>query len=312
MMNFVQLARIDLNLLVLFDVVFHERHLGRAGLRLHLTTSAISHGLNRLRGTLNDPLFLRTPRGVTPTARAAELAEPIADILARVGAVVASAHPFDPKTSRRRFVIGTLDALAALFLPGLLAHVRQRAPGIDLAVREAAPEAGAMTAERGWDSVRAQLDARTLDLAVIPAAKSAPRIARKRINHTKFVTAARRGHPFLRRPTLDHFCECGHLVVSQIGDARGFVDALLAKQRRSRRVVLTVPNFMLALSLLATSDLLAVVPRALVTVHGSRLGIAATEPPFALGAFDPAYVIATRAALADAGVAWLYAQFDEV
>jgi DNA-binding transcriptional LysR family regulator len=247
-----------------------------------------------------------------PTARATDLAEPVADILARVGAVVANAQPFDAKTSTRRFVIGTLDALAALFVPGLLARLRQRAPGIDLAIREAAPEAGAMTTERAWHVVRAQLDARALDLAVIPAAKSAPRIAQKRINHTRFVIAARRGHPFLRRHTLDHFCECGHIVVSQIGDARGFVDALLAKQRRSRRVVLTVPNFMLALSLVAASDLLAVVPRDLVAVHGKRLGIAATECPFALGTFDPAYVIATTAALLDAGVAWLYDQFDAV
>ena len=301
-----------MNLLVLFDVVLQERHLGRAAQRLHLTTSAISHGLKRLRGTLNDPLFLRTPRGVVPTARAAELAEPIAEILARVGAVLSSTQPFDPKTSTRRFVIGTLDGLAAVFLPSLLARVQRRAPGIDLAVREAAPEASAMTMERGWEVVRAQLDARTLDLAVIPAAQSAPRIAQKRVNHTRFITAARRGHPFLRRPTLDRFCECGHIVVSQIGDARGFVDALLAKQRRSRRVVLTVPNFLLALSLVAASDLLAVVPRDLVSVHGKRLGVAATEPPFALGAFDPAYVLATTAALADAGVAWVYDQFDEV
>src|SRR4051812_38720499 len=99
MMKTAQLARMDINLLLLFDVIYRERHLGRAAHRLSLTASAISHGLARLRRLLNDPLFLRTPRGVAPTARAIALAEPIADVIARVGAVVASAEPFDARQS---------------------------------------------------------------------------------------------------------------------------------------------------------------------------------------------------------------------
>jgi len=78
-------------LFVLFETVLTERHVGRAADRLNLTPSAVSHGLGRLRQLLNDPLFLRTPKGVVPTARATELAEPIADILARVRRVVATA-----------------------------------------------------------------------------------------------------------------------------------------------------------------------------------------------------------------------------
>ena len=75
------LDRVDLNLLVLFETVYEARHVGRAAQRLNLTPSAVSHGLRRLRELLGDPLFLRTPRGVTPTARADELAVPIADVL---------------------------------------------------------------------------------------------------------------------------------------------------------------------------------------------------------------------------------------
>ena len=62
MMNEINLARADLNLLALFEVIFSERHLGRAAARLNLTPSAVSHGLSRLRSLLNDPLFLRVPR----------------------------------------------------------------------------------------------------------------------------------------------------------------------------------------------------------------------------------------------------------
>src|ERR671912_1998487 len=99
MLNEIDLSRTDLNLLVLFETVLKERHVGRAADRLNLTPSAVSHGLGRLRKLLNDPLFLRTPKGVVPTARATELAAPIADILARVRSVMATAAPFDPATA---------------------------------------------------------------------------------------------------------------------------------------------------------------------------------------------------------------------
>src|SRR3954452_19435603 len=78
------LSRTDLNLLVLFEVVLQERHVGRAAERLSLSPSAVSHGLGRLRRLLNDPVFLRTPKGVTPSERALRLAELVDDILARV------------------------------------------------------------------------------------------------------------------------------------------------------------------------------------------------------------------------------------
>src|SRR5215468_8898109 len=113
MLNGIDLSRTDLNLLVLFEVVLEERHVGRAAARLNLTPSAVSHGLGRLRRLLNDPLFLRTPKGVVPTARALDLAAPIADILARVGSVMATAAPFEPAASTRRFMIGAPDGVSA-------------------------------------------------------------------------------------------------------------------------------------------------------------------------------------------------------
>src|SRR4051812_37476521 len=132
MLNEIDLSRTDLNLLVLFQVVLEERHVGRAAERLNLTPSAVSHGLGRLRQLLNDPLFLRTPKGVVPTARAKALSEPIADVLARVRSVIATADPFDPAKSARRFMIGAPDAASAVFLPPLLAELRQSAPGINI------------------------------------------------------------------------------------------------------------------------------------------------------------------------------------
>jgi DNA-binding transcriptional LysR family regulator len=312
MVNSAQLARTDINLLVLFDVVLRERHLGRAAQRLNLTPSAISHALSRLRRVLHDPLFLRTPRGVVPTARALDLAEPVADILMRVGAIVSGASPFDAAHSTRRFIIGAPDAISAIFLPRLTDLVRDRAPGVSLGVREPFHEPTAMNIDHVWASVRGHLETRTIDIAVIPAARKTPRFALQPLFDTEFVIVARRGHGFLRRPTLEHYCEADHVVVSQIADAHGFVDVLLAKQRRSRRVALTVPSFMLALSLVATSDMLMAAPRNLVEVHAKRMGLAFVDAPVTFGSFDPVFAVTSQAALLDAGVAWLYALFGEL
>src|SRR5262245_38185773 len=120
MLNEIDLAGTDLNLLVLFETVMRELHVRRAAEAMHLSPSAVSHGLSRLRRLLGDPLFLRTPRGVVPTDRANQVAGPIADILVRVRGVVASTEPFDPARSTRRFTIGAPDAALSVFLPAVL------------------------------------------------------------------------------------------------------------------------------------------------------------------------------------------------
>src|SRR4051794_33429743 len=99
MLNAAHLARIDINLLVLFHVALEEGHVGRAAGRLRLTSSAVSHGLARLRRLLDDPLFLRTPKGIVPTARALALREPVAQMLSLAQGVLHTAVPFDPATS---------------------------------------------------------------------------------------------------------------------------------------------------------------------------------------------------------------------
>src|SRR6476646_4235367 len=89
-MNQIDLRRADLNLLVVFQILLAERHVGRAAKRLSLTQSAASHALGRLRDLFKDPLFVRHPKGIEPTARALALAPPIADILSRAESVLAS------------------------------------------------------------------------------------------------------------------------------------------------------------------------------------------------------------------------------
>jgi DNA-binding transcriptional LysR family regulator len=300
MLNEIDLSRVDLNLLVLFEAVLKEGHVGRTAERLNLSPSAVSHGLGRLRRLLGDPLFLKTPKGVVPTARSLELAEPVADLLARIRRVIATAEPFDPSRSSRRFTIGAPDGISAVLLPKLLATVGRNAPGIDIATRQVLPMPGSV-----WQSAFADLENRSVDIAILPVDDVPVRFAHRVIYEEDFVIASKTGHRFRRSPTLENFCGMRHLLVSQSGDASGFVDQYLAKKNLARRVAVTVPNFMLAISLLAETDYISALPRSFVAMYGKRFGVVATEPPLPLGAFKVRAVV-PKTALMDAGIAWMW------
>lgn len=306
MLNDIDLSRVDLNLLVLFEAVSGERHVGRAAERLSLSPSAISHGLGRLRKLLNDPLFLRTPRGVVPTARALDLAEPIAEILGRARRVIASAEPFDPTRSTRRFTIGAPDGVSAVFLPPLLAHLRNAAPGIDIGVRQLLPPQGGRPIGRAWEPVLADLDARAIDIAIVPLDDVPARFVERVLYEEDFVIVARARHSFADDPSLDRYCRMRHLVVSQTGDPYGLVDDVLAGRGRSRRIALTVPNFMMALGIVSETDLITALPRRFVSLHSAQLGVMTMEAPLALPRFR-IRAIAPRVAMMDMGLAWLFA-----
>ena len=305
MLNEIDLSRSDLNLLVLFEVVLEEGHVGRAADRLKLTPSAVSHGLGRLRRLLNDPLFLRTPKGVVPTVRATELAGPVADGLARLRSVIATAAPFDPATSTRRFTIGAPDGISAVVLPPLFGRLRKSAPGIDVSARQLLPTPGDISPERAWRFAFADLEERAMDIAILPFDDIPARFHQRTLYQEDFVVAMRAGHPFAKAPTLDRYCGMQHLVVSHAGDAHGFVDEILAKRGLSRRVALTVPNFMFAIAVIAETELITALPRRFAAMHARRFGVVTAEPPLPLGRFRLT-AIAAKAAMMDAGLAWFF------
>lgn len=310
MLNQIDLARADLNLLVLFETVMQERHVGRSALRLNLSPSAVSHGLARLRQLLGDPLFLRTPKGVVPTDRAKALHVPIADILARVRGVVASAEPFDPARSARRFIIGAPDGVSSVFLPRLLEALQLSAPGIAVSIRQLMPKPGVPTPQLAWRDAIADLERGEMDVAVIPDDDLPARFFRRLLYDEDFVVAARAGHPFAAQPSLAHYCASRHLVVSHSGDAYGFVDNVLAELGVSRRVALTVPNFIYALVVLAGSDLISALPRRFVAMHAARFGLVSVDPPALLGRFN-LNIVAPAVAMKDEGLAWLVSQLGQ-
>jgi DNA-binding transcriptional LysR family regulator len=155
------------------------------------------------------------------------------------------------------------------------------------------------------EAVLEDLEARTIDIAVIPVDEVPARFMEQALYEEDFVIAMRAGHPFAAAATLDHYCAMQHLVVSLSGDPHGIFDEVLAQQGRSRRVALTVPSFMQALAAIAQTDLIAALPRNLVAAHAGRFGLISVEGPFPPRR-DRIRAVMTKAASMDAGVAWLF------
>jgi DNA-binding transcriptional LysR family regulator len=233
------------------------------------------------------------------------LAIPIADVLAQVKSILSTAEPFDPAKSTRRFKIGAPDGVSAVFLPPLLAELRKRAHGINIGLRQLLPVQGETSPDRAWRSAFAELEAGVMDIAVIPSDGIPARFHQRTLYEEDFVVAMRSGHPFAEAATLDRYCDMQHLVVSLTGDPHGFVDRILAEQGRSRRIALTVPNFMFALAVVAETDLIAALPRRFAAIHAARFGVLALDAPLPFGNFR-LNAVASRAAMMDTGLAWLF------
>jgi DNA-binding transcriptional LysR family regulator len=304
MLNKIDLSRADLNLLVLFEAVMEELHVGRAAQRLNLSPSAVSHGLGRLRLLLADPLFLRTPRGVVPTDRAVELSSQVADVLAEVRRIIVVSAPFDPRKSSRRFTVGAPDGVSSVFLHPLLQDLAISAPGIALGLRQLLPRSGETSIAVAWGDVLAGLERREMDIAIIPHQDVPARFHREPFYEENFVIAMRAGHLFRSDPTLINYCTMKHLLVSHSADPFGFVDAVLARQSLARHVALTVPSFTQALMVLADTDLLCALPRKFAEIFGNRFGIEHVDAPVDLGVFQMSLVV-PKAALNDPGIVWL-------
>jgi DNA-binding transcriptional LysR family regulator len=249
-------------------------------------------------------LFLKTPKGVVPTERALQLAPSVAEILARIRGVVSTAAPFDPRHSTRRFIIGAPDGISSVVLPPLLETLREVAPGVDVGVRQLLPVQGFTVPHLAWRDALTELEDRTMDIAIIPFDDIPVRFHKLKLYEEEFVIAVRKGHSFQLNATLKRYCDMEHLVVSHTGDISGFVDVELAKKGLTRRVTLTVPNFIFALSVLADTEMVSAVPGRFIEIHGGRFDVVAIKAPLPLPRFS-INVVLPKVAMMDDGLAWL-------
>ena len=279
-MNNLNFRTLDLNLLRVFDEVMTERNLTRAANNLAMTQPAVSNALRRLREVLGDELVRRSGYGVEPTPAALALWPTVRDALQQLRESLAPGG-FDPAKAHNAFVLAMADATAAKLVPGLMDILENEAPGVNLRVlplttrdpRELLESGSADLAIGHFPGVLAELSASHLQ-------EHSPRFLNQRLYDGEYVVVMRRGHPLAGRPIdLDTYCAARHLLVSFSGRPFGFVDEALAALSRQRRVVLTVNQFFTAGRVVATTDLLTVLPRHFVGATGMEHELALSELP---------------------------------
>lgn len=274
---------LDLNLLRVFDEIMAERSLTRAARKLHLTQPAVSNALRRLREVLGDDLVQRSGQGMAPTPRGLALWPAVRDALRQLEALLAPGE-FVPAEATNTFVLAMADATAADLMPGLVAVMAREAPGVSVRVLPLTTrDPRRLLDEEAADLAIGYFPAVLADLTARAQAGEAVGFAHHRLYDGEYVCVMRRGHPLARGPlSLERYRAARHLLVSFSGRPYGFVDEALASLGLQRRVVVTVNQFFTGGRVVASSDLLAVLPRHFVPVTGMGDALVVRELPLSM------------------------------
>jgi DNA-binding transcriptional LysR family regulator len=278
--NNLNFRTLDLNLLRVFDEVMTERSLTRAAHNLAMTQPAVSNALRRLREVLGDELVRRSGYGVEPTPVALALWPTVRDALHMLRESLAPGT-FDPSSARNAFVLAMADATAAKLIPGLMDLLETEAPGVNLRVLPLTTRDPRGLLESGTvDLAIGHFPGVLAELGAMHLQENDPQFHHQRLYDGEYVVVMRRGHPLAGQPlSLDSYCDARHLLVSFSGRPFGFVDEALAAVSRQRHVVITVNQFFTAGRVVATTDLLTVLPRHFVGATGMEDELALCDLP---------------------------------
>jgi len=285
-MNNPHISNLDLNLLRVFDALLQEESVSRAGVRLGLSQSAVSHALGRLRQALGDELFQRGPAGMQPTARALEIGPAVHAALTQIQAALAP-QTFDPAGAERRFTVIASPYVSAVLMPELISRLRERAPRVDLRVTSF-----------GWDAIE-NLEIGRADAALGAFDGATDRFDYRPLFTETLVWVLRTGHP-LGRPgaalTVESLAELAHVAIdyprpevtpedrrprrrTTLGDS-GVFDQELMRRGLVRRIGVVVPDSYTALAVVARSDMAALAPRRLAERAVQKGSLQLLEPPY--------------------------------
>ena len=294
--NNIDLRRIDTGLLLVFLGLMRHRKAGAVADEMGLTQPAISHALKRMRNIWGDPLFLRRPQGLEPTAVALGLEPRVRQIIDLLGDTLRGPEAFDPATSLRTLRIAAYDYELATILPPLLSQLATGAPAMTVQALPLQREAALAALADG-----------TIDLALgFFDTVADPFIATSLHDETYRVTA-RAGHPLLDALTPETYAEARHLLVAPRGDVRGIVDQALALRGLTRRVAAAVPLFFPALATLADSSMVATLPTRVVERFAARFQLESRPLPFPVPSF-PVSAVRHRRDARSPMLDWVLAQ----
>lgn len=288
-MNELHFQALDLNLLRVFDALIEEHSVTRAGERLGLTQSAISHALGRLRYVLDDELFVRGADGMQPTRRAAEIAPRLRQGLLQLQLALTPAD-FVPEQTTRRFTIICGEYAGAIIVPPLIARLRETAPRAEIRIRPSNM------------GVAEPLLAGRADLAIGSFRRIPEWFSCEILFEETRVWVLSADHPAAwQELTLDRLAELPHLIISATGEDEqavagyvvdhglerlvmrsevGLLQGALAARGLTRVIGLTTPHFFAALAVLSRSDMAAPLPRRLATEFAGPYRLKLFEPPY--------------------------------
>ena len=291
----------DLNLLVVFDAVLAEASISRAAKRLGLSQPAVSNALTRLRKATDDRLFVRLANGMAPTPYAQGIADPIRQALASIRSSLGASNQFDAATSQRSFAIYLTDLGEAYFLPQLLARLSRVAPGVHIRTLPMPPEAAQESLRNG-----------AVDLAIGNLPDFRAGFYQQRLFRDHYVCVVRHGHPKIgERITARQFAAAAHAIVTPGGWGHGIIERKLLEHGLEQRIALRMQNFLVLPSIIATTDLVAIVPHSVGSQLSRHIDVKLLPLPIAIPAFNIKQCWHERFH-DDKGNRWLRQQFAEL
>lgn len=289
------IKRMDLNLLLVLHVLLEEGNVTRTAERLYLGQPAISGALSRLRESFGDPLFIRTPKGMRPTARAVELGERFRPFLQELHRELQGPPSFDPATSERLFHVGMSDALEVTLMPALLRCLSREAPGVRVIAHQTDTQRGP-----------AMLEAKEIELAVGVFDQAPSWQRREPLLDWHFVCLhdpARIALP-AEGLTLPSYLAHPHLLTSFSASLTGFIDERLAELGEKRRVIFSSRNFSTLAFMLKEMPAFTTMPSYIARIWRDGLGLEINELPFPVPEFSVSLLWSAADDL-DPGLVWL-------
>jgi DNA-binding transcriptional LysR family regulator len=265
------IADVDLNLLVVFDALLRNRSVSGAARALKMSQPATSFALNRLRKMFGEPLFVRTSRGIHPTPYAESLSAPLEAILDRIRSDLLQQPTFDPTTEQRSVTFSMQDIGELVFLPQILGRLNKIAPGLQL-----------RTVNLPAPLLEPALRSGEVDIALghFPDLDGAALFQQRLFSHS-FVCIVRADHPTIKAEmTRRQFLDGLHAVVHPAGHMNDSLEAELQAQGLMRKVSVRIEHFLAVPTILSQSNLIFTVPYAIGEGLAKLADIKLVKPPF--------------------------------
>ena len=273
--DFLQLRRLDITQLIVFSGLLRHRKMTTVAEEMGLTQSAISHALGRLRETFGDDLFLRTQSGVEPTARALELESSINELLRLASEVLSAKRSFDPMVDERVVRIAGREFETAIFSGPIVELLRREAPLMRVSFKSLSE----VTSLKG-------LETNQHDLAIGPFNSLDGAFEKLSLFEDSYVVVTRANHALAAGTVgVDDYLKSDHLVISPNGSLRDDLDRELDELDLKRKIVAAFPLYLPALTAVASSDLVATLPKRFADRFADGFGLIGHRPPIELRPF---------------------------